>query len=159
VIDIGFPPAGPSHAELFAALHARCFEDAWSPQAFAGILAMPEVFAAIACEHDGAQELPVGLALIRGLGLEAELLTICIMPQYRRRGIATELLSKAAQRAHKLGADTLFLEVDETNDPAHALYTSWGFIAVGRRPDYYRRPNQVPAAALILRADLTRFAV
>jgi ribosomal protein S18 acetylase RimI-like enzyme len=158
MIDIRFPPAGPGQAELFAALHARCFEDAWPLQAFAGILAMPEVLAAVAVEHDGAQELPMGLALIRSLGLEAELLTVCIVPQYRRRGIATELLNRAAQRAHKLGADTLFLEVDETNDPAQALYTSWGFIAVGRRPDYYRRPNQVPAAALILRADLTRFA-
>jgi ribosomal-protein-alanine N-acetyltransferase len=44
----------------------------------------------------------------------------------------------------------VFLEVDENNAPARALYRRAGFADVGRRKSYY----QSGASALVLRRDL-----
>ena len=44
----------------------------------------------------------------------------------------------------------LFLEVSTDNTAATKLYSGLGFEAVGRRKDYYRRPNGQPVDAIIL---------
>jgi ribosomal-protein-alanine N-acetyltransferase len=68
---------------------------------------------------------------------EREILNLAVAPQFRRMGIATELL------AHELRhAASFFLEVRESNAAARALYRKLGFIEVGSRPDYYRGPNE-----------------
>ena len=54
----------------------------------------------------------------------------------------------------RYGVARLFLEVDEGNAPALALYRSRRFTEVGTRPGYYPMPDGKPAKALILRRDL-----
>ena len=49
------------------------------------------------------------------------------------------------------GVRTAFLEVRESNSAARALYNSRGFIEIGRRSKYYRRPVE---DALVLRRSL-----
>jgi ribosomal-protein-alanine N-acetyltransferase len=51
-------------------------------------------------------------------------------------------------------AEALFLEVDETNRPAIALYKRFGFRQVGRRPNYYSSADGSSAGALVMRRDL-----
>lgn len=149
--------AGVAHAEPLAAVHGRCFEETWSSRVIAELLSTPGAFAYMAVV-DGADggDLPVGFTLARMTGDDAELLTLCVLPAYRRQGIAASLLDMATGRARELGAGRLFLEVAETNEPARALYASRGFAAGRRRPDYYRAPNRVPVAALELKCDLSR---
>jgi ribosomal-protein-alanine N-acetyltransferase len=60
------------------------------------------------------------------------------------------LLDLNLRRLAGLGARTVFLEVDENNAPARALYRRAGFADVGRRKSYY----QSGANALVLRRDL-----
>ena len=59
------------------------------------------------------------------------------------------------QRAALAGAGTLFLEVDADNVPAIKLYHRFGFIKVGERAGYYRRPDGKPATALVMRRNST----
>ena len=153
-------PAGPAHAAVMAALHAQCFDDAWSVRAVADVLASPGAFAYLALvpaegdpAADGA-EVPVGFALARRTGDDAELLTLCVLREHRRRRIGAALLEAVTHRARQFGAHSLFLEVAETNQAAQILYAAHGFVAGRRRPDYYRGPNRVPVAALELRRDL-----
>ena len=54
-----------------------------------------------------------------------------------------------------LGANAVFLEVDEDNEPARRLYQRAGFREVGRRPGYYQQSRDHAATALVLRRDLT----
>ena len=147
--------ADPAHAALLSALHGRCFEDAWPVHAMADILAAPGAFAYLAqAAGPGRAPGPVGFALARRIGDDAELLTLCVLPEYHRRGIGAALLDEVLREARRIGALHLFLEVAETNEAARALYATRGFIAGRRRPDYYRAPNRVPTAALELRCDL-----
>jgi ribosomal-protein-alanine N-acetyltransferase len=148
-----------AHLPVLARVHAQCFEDPWSSQSIAEILASPGAFACIAVISQtaaaAAADNPVGLALARVAADEAELLTLCVLPQSRRHGFGARLLDDVMQQARAAGALRIFLEVAENNEVARALYGRIGFSAVGRRPDYYCLPNRVPVAALTLRRDLT----
>jgi len=146
--------ADVAHAELLAAIHRQCFEEMWSAAAIAEVLSAPGSFASLAVAACDQKESPAGFTLARVVGDDSELLTLCVLPAWRRRGIAARLLDDVMTRARLLGARQLFLEVAETNDAARALYAARGFTASRRRPDYYRAPNRVPVAALELRCAL-----
>jgi len=68
---------------------------------------------------------------------EAHVTNVAVHPDFRRRGIATELLRVAARRAVARGVASLTLEVRPSNGVARQLYTRLGFIARGRRKRYY----------------------
>jgi len=147
--------AGVAHAALLAALHGRCFDDAWSTQAMGEVLGSPDAFAYLAIgASEDREDRPLGFAMARRTGDDAELLTLCVLPEERRRGVGAALLDEVMRRARAGGARRLFLEVAETNGVAQALYAARGFVAGRRRPDYYRGPNRVPTAALELSCEL-----
>lgn len=78
----------------------------------------------------------VAYAVVSVGGGEAELLNIGVAPGYQRRGIARRLLEWLLDRI-AARADTLFLEVRESNTGAIALYEALDFNQVGLRPNYY----------------------
>lgn len=81
---------------------------------------------------------------------EGHVATIAVHPDWRRCGIAAELLSLSLQDAIAHGAVCSTLEVRQSNASAQALYARFGFKEVGRRRRYYR-DNQEDA--LILTVD------
>lgn len=144
-------PAGPAHAAVLEALHAACFDDGWSAGDFVRLLDTPGSFALIAM----AGSEPAGLAFCRVAVDECELLTIGVMPEFRRRHLGLLLLNATFTMARGCGAVRYFLDVAEDNLAACALYYSVGFTRVGRRPNYYRRAG-AGVAALVLALDLGR---
>lgn len=127
--------AGAAFAAVYAAMHAECFHDAWSTEAFAALFAGPGVYGLIATGAGGA---PVGFALCRVAADEAEVLTIGVIPAHRGAGVGHLLLEQALAEAASRGAARMFLEVSETNRAARALYAAQGFVGVGTRKKYYR---------------------
>ena len=77
------------------------------------------------------------MVLARRAADEAEILTIAVAPEARRRGAARAMLRAAIAEATARGAATLFLEVSSANSVARALYESEGFGQVGKRRGYY----------------------
>lgn len=69
---------------------------------------------------------------------EAHIATLAVHPDYRRRGIATQLLKTALQESARLGMRSATLEVRAGNLAAQALYQRFGFEVVGRRRAYYQ---------------------
>ena len=124
-------PATPDHAEALAAIHKAAFFDgeSWSAHDIARQLLLPGAFGFLA--EAG------GMVLARVAADEAEILTICVLPEARRRGLGRALLLATHEEAVRRGARMLFLEVADHNDPAHRLYTALGFAEIGRRKDYY----------------------
>jgi ribosomal-protein-alanine N-acetyltransferase len=69
---------------------------------------------------------------------EAEILNIAVDPACRRQGVAAALLRGAS--LHRF--EQVYLEVRESNAAARALYTAFGFIGSGIRPNYYDCPRE-----------------
>jgi len=128
-----------------ARLHALCFTapPPWSGESFTALLGSPHVFLLVS---------PCGraFALGRVVGPEAELLTLATDPAVRRQGLAHGLMARFEAESRSRGAESLFLEVAESNAPALALYARCGFVRTGRRPGYYRDGQAKPVAALLL---------
>jgi ribosomal-protein-alanine N-acetyltransferase len=136
---------GLERAGELAALHAAAFEAAWSEVEMAALL---EGAGTAALLSDG------GFILLRALAGEAEVLTLAVTPDARRRGLGRRLLRKAMAEAAAAGALSLFLEVAADNASALSLYASEGFAEVGRRRGYYARKGRPGADALVLRRAL-----
>jgi ribosomal-protein-alanine N-acetyltransferase len=85
---------------------------------------------------------------------EAHLLNLCVDPERLREGIGRRLLRHALRLAREHGADTLFLEVRPSNDPAIQLYRNAGFVEVGTRRDYYPAGGFKREDALVLALPL-----
>lgn len=130
--------------QALAALHARCFTvpPPWSAGAFAEALAQPGAMLLTA---------PDAFLLGRTAAGEAELLTLAVAPEGRRRGTARALCDRFAARARAAGADAAFLEVAADNAAARALYAGCGWVEAGRRPRYYG----LRLDAVVMRLDLT----
>lgn len=129
-------------------LHSACFDEGWSPESLATLLRSGS-FAYVS----GTEAL-FGFILVRCVADEAEILTLAVLPEQRRRGIARTLVEAAARDAAKAGAKMLYLEVSRENAPARALYEGSGFFLLGTRPRYYSRHGMPPDDALTLGARL-----
>lgn len=125
-----------SDGGLLASVHAVCFAEAWSADAFASLLASPGCFALVAQPTSGGAR-PAGMLLARVAGDDCEIITIGVRPEARRQGIATLLLDHACAPAFGLGATRQVLEVGTENAPARGLYAALGFAECGARPGYY----------------------
>ena len=137
--------AGPAHAPALAAIHHAAFPPGqrWGADAMALQLELPGVF--VLFDPRGA------MVMARVSADEAEILTLAVLPDQRRQGLARTLLQAAARDAAALGAATLFLEVATRNAAARALYAASGFEQVGRRRGYYADGDD----ALVLCRSLT----
>lgn len=144
-----FPGAGGPDPQALAALHARCFAQGWSAAEIAGLLRRPEV---VALTSPVAS--PDGFALVRTAAGEAELLTLAVVPEARRRGLGAALLARALATAAARHATEMFLEVAADNSAALALYRRAGFEQVGQRRGYYRDCADGLVDALVLRCPL-----
>ena len=82
---------------------------------------------------------------------ECHLLTLCVAPEFQRRGFGRRLFALLLERAARLGAETCFLEVRRSNAGAIALYRSMGFNQVGERKGYYPNGAQ-PEDAVVMSA-------
>jgi ribosomal-protein-alanine N-acetyltransferase len=145
-------PLGPLDLAVAAALHAGCFDSPWNEAAIAELLAMPGSFGTIAqIEHE-----PAGLVIALAVGMEAEILTLAVLPTFRRRGVARRLLASVVDRLAGAGCQRLLLEVAEDNAAARSLYGTLGFAEIGHRPSYYRDSAGAATAAIVLARALDR---
>lgn len=142
-------PARLAHIEVLAALHQRCFEDAWLPVAFSSLLLTPgtSAFIAVNIQTDS----PVGFVLLRAVAGEAEILSIGVIAEARVQGLGGLLIQEAAGLPD---IRTLFLDVAADNENALKLYRREGFEEVGRRAGYYARGKGVRVDSLTMKRNL-----
>jgi [ribosomal protein S18]-alanine N-acetyltransferase len=144
-------PIGAERSVECAAIHAASFAYPWWEADFEQLFVAPGTFADGAIE--AKEEHLAGFVLSRVAAFEAEILTIAVAPEWRRRGIATSLLTPHMAGLAAIRVDRLFLEVDAENSAARALYANLGFEQVGERKAYYRTGAEL-AGALVMRRNL-----
>ena len=70
-------------------------------------------------------------------GIEADILTVAVLPDYRRQGIAKEFMRQIEAYAIERQASAMMLEVELSNESAIKLYESLGYMKISVRMDYY----------------------
>jgi ribosomal-protein-alanine N-acetyltransferase len=143
--------ASPRDAARLAELHAASFHRGWPEDEFETMLQERNTLV----QRLRLGRRIVGFAVSRMAADEAEILSIAIAPSHRGRGLSRALLLTHLRHLAGYGVRTVFLEVEENNQPARRLYDSSGFIQVGRRDRYYRQPDGAQLNALLMRRDLS----
>ena len=134
------------HVSQIAELEKICFNDPWSENSIASELGNRLSHWLVVLDGEKVVGY-VGSQTVLG---ETDMMNIAVHPDYRKQGIATELIEALIQVLKERGSHSLMLEVRESNDPAKELYLKMGFKLVGIRKNYYRNPKE---NALILRKE------
>lgn len=154
-------------------IHEECFPTYWNIDAFNDFFAIDGTFALImsscgpgsgstgspAVQQGSAQSFcdsqdDIGMIVYRFHGEDADIMTMAVKPAFRRRGVACELLAKTLVHMASLGAQKMFLDVEEGNTPALSLYEKHGFTQVRRRKNYYRKKDGTCTDALVMSRKL-----
>ena len=135
-----------AHVTQIAELEKCCFNDPWSEMSIASELNNRLSCWLVALDGDVVVGY-VGSQTVLG---ETDMMNIAVHPDYRKQGIATDLIQTLIDTLSKQGSHSLMLEVRQTNEPAKNLYQALGFETVGIRKNYYRNPRE---NALILRKE------
>ena len=136
--------ARASDVDAIVAIEQASFGDPWNRNAFVELLDDPRVCFLIA-ERGGAVR---GYVVAWFVLDEGEIGNLAVSEAARRQGVGALLLDGATGAAGAADVESLYLEVRDSNTAARALYASRGFVEIGRRRDYYRRPRE---DALVLR--------
>ena len=138
-----------SHVSQIAALEKLCFSDAWSENSIRSELSNKLSLWLVAVDGDRVAGY-IGSQTVLGW---ADMMNLCVSPDYRRQGIGEKLTLELARQLREEKVECLTLEVRVSNAPAIALYEKLGFKQVGKRPRYYEKPRE---DALILRKEFMK---
>ena len=143
-------PATIRDAPRLAQLHGTSFHRGWGESEFERMLAERNTLV----QRLRLGRKIIGFAVSRMGADEAEILSIAIDAGHRGKGFSRNLLLTHLGHLAARGIRTIFLEVEENNQPARRLYERAGFAVVGRRERYYRQGGE-QLNALLMRRDLS----
>jgi ribosomal-protein-alanine N-acetyltransferase len=116
----------------------EAFSDPWSYDSFKSDLENEKSWPIVALHNDTI----VGYSTLYIVAGELQIGNFAVATLFRRQGIGKKMMDEILKIALERGCDSIYLEVRESNEPAQALYHSFGFEAVGRRMGYYRNPRE-----------------
>ena len=88
------------------------------------------------------EEVLQGFIAGQDLGPEWEIENVVVASPAQRRGLGRRLVQELLTMAGDRGAQSVYLEVRESNRAARALYSRVGFAETGRRKSYYSNPEE-----------------
>ncbi len=147
----GVEPASLRDARRLAQLHGESFHRGWGEGEFETMLSERNTLV----HRLRIGNKVVGFAVSRMAADEAEILSIAVAGSHRGRGLSRNLLLTHLGHLAGHGVRTIFLEVEENNQPARRLYERAGFSVAGRRERYYQQPGGEHLNALLMRRDLS----
>jgi ribosomal-protein-alanine N-acetyltransferase len=118
----------------------------WGWDAYHKELQSPEDVIMLVAGGAGTESTPqqgraiAGFIVSRLIAGELHINNVAVRPEFRRQGIAAQLLSAVLSEGRGHNARLAFLEVRAGNVAAQGLYQSCGFQVAGRRKRYYNQP-------------------
>ena len=132
-------PMTSAHLDQVAEIEKLCFSDPWSRRMLSEHLENECAATLVATTPSGTILGYAGLLVILD---EGYITNVAVLPEYRRQGIAGELLGVFRRFAEGNKLAFLTLEVRESNAAARALYAKYGYKEVGVRKNYYDHPKE-----------------
>ena len=83
--------------------------------------------------------------------MEAEIITMAVMPKYRNQGIGFLILNQLEEILLKSNCDKVFLDVASNNLVALHLYKKAGFKKFGTRKNYYSVSENKKINAILMK--------
>lgn len=123
-------------AKEIASIEKHCFSTPWSENQIKSSDNSTVFFLA------KAEDKTVGYGGMYTVLDEGYVTNIGVLPEFRRKGIATKIVNKLIDYSIEKALSFLSLEVRVSNIAAISLYKSLGFQEVGRRKDYYCEPKE-----------------
>ena len=130
-------PIEQRHISSIAKLEKVCFSEPWSAE---GLLDSYKNGTKFFAAENGSHL--VGYIGIKAVIDEGYITNVAVFPQYRGKGTATALINKVFEFAKEKSLSFVSLEVRVSNSEAVSLYEKLGFVAEGRRKDFYRNPRE-----------------
>jgi ribosomal-protein-alanine N-acetyltransferase len=125
------------------------FGEAWTAAQCLSTLVLPDCELLLAKDGDNVW----GFAMSRWVLDHQELLMIGVAQRLQGQNIGKRLLSDTIQRARQARRTKIFLEVRDGNN-AHDFYLKAGFIAIGRRKNYYKNAEGISLDAITMLLEL-----
>lgn len=127
-----------------AALEMACFSVPWSKKSFEAELKGNQFSRILMVPHSeyGLEVQVIGYICVWMVFEEIRFLNLAIHPEFRRRGLATQLIGEAIRLGREEGCCRGMLEVRESNHAAKKLYESFNFQAYATRKSYYTNPTE-----------------
>lgn len=125
--------------EEVVGIEKECFSVPWSSESFLLELKSKIAYYLVAVNDEGLVVGYGGMWLIVG---EGNITNIGVRSDYRRMGIASLIVEGLISFGVISNLFVINLEVRSSNIAAISLYKNYGFIEVGNRKDYYRKPNE-----------------
>lgn len=132
-------PMTSAHLDQVAEMEKLCFSDPWSRRMLSEHLENECAATLVAITPSGTILGYAGLLVVLD---EGYITNVAVLPEYRRQGIAGELLGVFRRFAEGNKLAFLTLEVRESNTAARALYAKYGYKEVGVRKNYYDHPKE-----------------
>lgn len=136
--------------QAVAAIEQMSFTMPWSETSFFNELYNQHSIAMVAA----TKERIIGYICAKYVAGEGHILNLAVHPDFRKKGIAKELVENAIEHLKKSGCRFLYLEVRASNDAARKLYEGFGFKVVGIRKNYYTKPEE-NAAIMMLKSEMS----
>ena len=87
--------------------------------------------------NDQDQIVGYAAVLVVAPGVEADVLTVAVLPEYARQGIATHFMAELEKWSQSKEASAMMLEVGVENTGAIALYEKLSYQTIATRKNYY----------------------
>jgi ribosomal-protein-alanine N-acetyltransferase len=91
----------------------------------------------IVATNDQDQIVGYAAVLVVAAGVEADVLTVAVLPDYTRQGIATHFMQALEDWSALKQAPAMMLEVGTNNVSAISLYEKLGYQKISTREGYY----------------------
>lgn len=139
-MKVNIVPMNADHLDELERLERICFSRPWSKKMLAEEL--ENQCAAFLVAEECVTGKVVGYAGLLVVADEGYITNVAVFPEYRRRGIAAQIIDVFCKFALGNHLAFLTLEVRPSNTAAIELYHSFGFEQVGRRKNYYDLPKE-----------------
>ena len=122
---------------VIAEIESECFSMPWKYDDFLKALNEKQLFKVVE-----AGEEVVGYFLALVVCDEAQIATIAVKKEHRKKGCAKKVLEAAIVEAWARGLNVMYLEVRKSNADALLLYDNIGFERMGERKNFYEKPTE-----------------